>query len=251
MNYSLSNRLCLAGLGTLILSTLGTPAMLAETVSIARSERAAVADDSFVLFDPPSDERVDNSRGGASRPTEVKCIHDDAYSHPLTALLPESGIGRTVAAHPTLLVYMPATNATRAHLTLRDADHSGLYQTQLDIPGTGGIVSLALPADGPALEVGKTYHWSLALLCQPTQTDMPITSGQIRRVELSSTTLAESQSMLAQTLAYGQSGVWHDMLVNMAQLRQTQPDNQAFDENWAELLRREKLDAIANMPLLN
>ncbi|ESA37870.1 hypothetical protein N836_34720 [Leptolyngbya sp. Heron Island J] len=234
-----------------MLGTLVTPAMLAETVSTARARRAAAADDSFVIFEPPSDERVDNSRGGASRPAEIKCIHDDGYAHPLTALLPQSGVGLTVAAHPTLLVYVPATTATRAHLTLRNADHSGLYQTQVEIPGTGGIVSLPLPADSPTLEVGKTYHWSLALLCQPTQTDMPITSGQIRRVELASAALAESQSVLDQTVTYGQSGVWHDMLTNLVQLRQTQPDNQTLNQNWSELLRREKLDAIANMPLLN
>ncbi len=255
MKYSLLNRLCLIWLEILTLGFVLAPVVQAETASSNQTDTnqtdTTAVSDSFVLFEPPSDERVDNSRGGASRPTEVKCLQDEAYLYPLTALIPQSGIGLTVAAHPTLLVYLPATTATRAHLTLRDANYSGLYQSQIEIPATGGVLSLPLPADSPELEVGKTYHWSLALLCQPTQTDIPITSGQIRRIELSADAVAKPQSLLSQAVTYGRSGVWHDMLANLALLRQTEPQNMALDENWAELLQTEDLGAIANTPLLN
>lgn len=259
IKYPLLKRLCLIWLKILMLGFVLAPAGQAETTSAKRSDTAqsdttAATSGSapFILFEPPSDERVDNSRGGASRPTEEKCIHDEAYLYPLTALIPQSGVGLTVAAHPTLLVYVPATTATRAHLTLRDDDYGGLYQSQVEIPETGGVLKLPLPADSPELEVGKTYHWSLALLCQPTQTDMPITSGQIRRVELSADAMVEeSQSLLSQTTIYGQFGVWHDMLANLVLLRQTEPQNQSLNQNWAELLQAEDLGAIANTPLLN
>ncbi|MBE9068264.1 DUF928 domain-containing protein [Leptolyngbya cf. ectocarpi LEGE 11479] len=208
----------------------------------------------MVLFDPPTDERVDNSRGGASRPTETKCSHDDAYGVPLTALIPESGLGLTVAPHPTLLVYVPPTTAPQAHLTLRDENQRGLYQSRIPIPQTGGVLQIALPADSPELAVGQTYHWSLALLCQPTQTDLPIARGQIRRVELSETlseALTEEPSLFSQSAVYGRSGVWHDMLATLVNLRHTQPENSILENNWAEVLQAENLGAIANMPLLN
>ncbi|MEM8612318.1 MAG: DUF928 domain-containing protein [Cyanobacteria bacterium P01_H01_bin.105] len=203
----------------------------------------------YVLFEPPNDDKVDNSRGGASRPVEQKCIQDESSALPLTALIPQSGVGLTVAAHPTLLVYVPPTVATQAHLTLRDANHTGLYQGQVQIPQTGGILSIALPIDSPELAVEETYHWSLALLCQPTQTDIPITSGQIRRVELSDA--VPERSLLSQAVTYGRSGVWHDMLVNLALLKQTEPDNPSLNANWIEVLQSENLGAIANTPLLD
>lgn len=206
--------------------------------------------DTLVLFEPPTDDRVDDSRGGASRPAEVKCIRDRSYALPLTALIPQSGVGLTVEPHPTLMVYVPTTTATHAHLTLRDADTRGLYQSRIKIPQTGGVLQIQLPADSPELAVDETYGWSLALLCQPTQTDMPIASGQIRRVELSDD-VQEPSSLLAQASIYGQFGVWHDMLATLATLRQSQPDDQELVASWVQVLQAENLGAIANTPFLN
>lgn len=204
----------------------------------------------LVLFEPPTDQRVDSSRGGASRPTDVKCIHDQAYKIPLTPLIPQSGVGLTTTAHPTLLVYIPPTTATQAHLTLRDHEQRGLYQSRIQLAKTGGIVRITLSSNSPALTVGQTYHWSLALLCQPTQTDMPIAKGQIRRVERS--VVGDGQpSLFAQAISYGQKGVWHDMLTTLATLRQTQPENRVLQTNWVEILQAEELGAIADTPLLN
>lgn len=242
-------RLCLSLLGTLSIgfwtSAGAAPSALSNAPGVSTSNL-------LVLFEPPTDEKVDNSRGGASRPTDIKCMHDDTYGIPLTAVVPKSGVGLTVAPRPTLLAYVPPTTATQAHLTLRDEAQNGLYQSSIEIPQDGGILRITLPADSPELAVGKTYSWSLALLCQPTQTDLPITSGQIRRVEQPTDMVnVEQQSLYSQAIIYGQAGVWHDMLASMATLRQTEPGNNALSANWAEVLQAEDLDAIANTPLLN
>ena len=252
------NRFCLTLLGFLSLGlVLGSKVQAATLIANLGAINAAdtLHSSVVVLFEPPTDEKVDNSRGGASRPADVKCIQDKAYSSPLTALMPQSGVGLTVASRPTLLVYVPVTTATQVHLTMRDATQGEVYQGWLpipQIPQTGGIVSLTLPTDSPELTVGETYHWSLALLCQPAQTDLPIISGQIRRVERSEDMANEPhQSLLRQAVVYGQLGVWHDMLTSLSTLRQTQPDNHAVEANWFELLQVENLGAIATMPLLN
>lgn len=248
---------CLCLLGALSLGfALSAEAGYAQRASSAPQPlRASVSSVSnpFVLFEPRTDEKVEDSRGGASR-TAMKCTQDEAYSVPLTALIPESGLGLTADPHPTLLVYVPPTTAPQAHLTLKDGDDNGLYQSRVQIPQTGGILSIPLPADSPELAVGDTYHWSLALLCQPTQTDIPIARGQIRRIELSdddAAALAEQTSLLEQAGVYGRSGVWHEMLANLAVLRQTQPENTVLAANWAELLQAENLGAIADTELLN
>ncbi|MEM9089224.1 MAG: DUF928 domain-containing protein [Cyanobacteria bacterium P01_F01_bin.53] len=210
-----------------------------------------------IVFQPPTDEQINDSRGGASRPTEVKCAEDEPYPYPLTALIPHSGLGLTTQPHPTLLVYVPPTKATQVHFTLRDAHHQGVYQAYLPISPGGGIRSLTLPTDSPELLVGNRYQWSLALLCQSPQTDMPVASGYIQRIELAEetsneTTALGNQPLVLQANAYGQAGVWHDMLAILARLQQAQPVvNREWSADWVGLLQAQSLGAIANAPFLN
>ncbi|MEL6779651.1 MAG: DUF928 domain-containing protein [Cyanobacteria bacterium J06597_16] len=203
-----------------------------------------------IVFEPPNDQQINRSRGGASRPTEVKCAEDDTYPHPLTALVPDSGLGLTTRSHPTLHVYVPPTTATQAHFTLRDAQRNGLYQAQLPIAPSGGIWSITLPAGSPELLVGHRYEWSLALLCRSPQTDMPVASGYLERVAVSEAAALTEQPLARQVTTYGEAGVWHDMLASLAQLQQSQPANRELSADWAELLQTESLGAIAHTPLL-
>lgn len=209
-----------------------------------------------IVFQPPTDEKIHDSRGGASRPAEVKCAEDEPYPYPLTALVPHSGLGLTTRPHPTLLVYVPPTTATQVHFTLRDAHHQGVYQTYFPISPEGGIRSITLPTDSPGLLVGNRYQWSLALLCQAPQTDMPVASGHIQRIELAEetsdrTTTLANQPLALQANTYGQAGVWHDMLASLAQLHQAQPVvNREWSADWVGLLQAESLGAIANAPFL-
>ncbi|NEO32269.1 MAG: DUF928 domain-containing protein [Symploca sp. SIO3C6] len=206
---------------------------------------------SIVKFVPPSDQIVDNSRGGASR-AEIKCSHDQAYNHSFKALLPASNQGLTVATHPSFLVYLPKTSAPIIHFTLRDENNRGVYQTTVPIVKTGGIVSISLPEDQPPLQLGKTYQWSVALICQPTQTDIPFASGKVRRIELNSSLSSQldNKNLLQQAFSYGQAGIWYESLVILAQLRKTRPDDQTIADNWLQLLNSVGLEEIAAEPLL-
>lgn len=210
-----------------------------------------------VSFEPPNDQQtLDDSRGGASRPTAVKCSQDQAASPSMTPLTPGQKVGLTVAAHPTFFVYIPATSAQQAHFTLKDDNNRGVYQTLLPINNEGGVVGITLPEDKPALEIGKTYSWSVALICQPTQTDTPMVRGQVRRVELQAgqmpneiNSMILEKAILEQAALYGKSGIWYDSINLLAQLRQRQPNNQTLASNWVKLLDSVGLNAIANQPL--
>ena len=205
-----------------------------------------------VHFEPPTDESVDDSRGGASRPTDIKCIQDEAYNPSLTALLPTSKIGLTVESHPTFFVHIPPTSAPQAHFTLKDDNNRGVYQTVLPLAQTNGILAVRLPENSPALELGVTYQWSLALICQPTQTDIPMVSGRVRRIEPDPAlrTQLARESPLQQAITYGQAGLWYDMLHRLSQLWQTQPHDDTIALNWSSLLNSEGLAAISNEPFL-
>ncbi len=91
----------------------------------------------------------------------------------------------------------------------------------------------------------------MALICQPTQTDIPIVSGKIRRVELDWTlqTQLEKKNSLDQAALYGQAGVWYDMLNSLAQLKKTQPNETTIAANWVHLLNSVGLEEIATKPL--
>ncbi|NEP00979.1 MAG: DUF928 domain-containing protein [Symploca sp. SIO2E9] len=205
----------------------------------------------IVQFLPPNGDKVDNTRGGASR-AEIKCSQDQAYRPPLRVLLPASNQGLTVATHPTFLVYLPKTSAPRVHFTLRDENNRGVYQTTLPIVKTGGIVSISLPEEQPPLELGKTYQWSVALICQLAQTDIPFASGKVRRVAINSalSSQLDNNNLLQQASSYGQAGIWYESLVILAQLRKTRPDDQVITDNWLQLLNSVGLEEIAAEPLL-
>lgn len=116
MKRSLNNCLWLTLLGILSFgSAINTAAQANPTPSPdSRSASRPATNTPLIMFEPPTDEKVDNSRGGASRPTDVKCMHDESYGFPMTALVPQSGVGLTTSSHPTLMVYVPPTMATQA-----------------------------------------------------------------------------------------------------------------------------------------
>ncbi|NEQ23043.1 MAG: DUF928 domain-containing protein, partial [Microcoleus sp. SIO2G3] len=138
-----------------------------------------------VTFDPPGDGKPDNTAGGASRDSG-QCLQDAIASQPtITPLMPTSNRGLTAVERPTFFVYVPQTSAQKAFFTLKDKDESYYYQVTLPILGTAGIVSVKLPADAPALEIGKSYQWSFVTICgESLAVDDPRVEGQIQRIEL-------------------------------------------------------------------
>jgi hypothetical protein len=210
-----------------------------------------------VSFVPPTDEQMDQSRGGASRLASLKCYHDRGYDQPLKSLVPGSQEGLTTQGHPTFWVHIPDTDAHAIHLTLRTGDGQGLYQTQIPLGQTNGIMGITLPQQAPELEPGQSYRWSLALLCNSPQADIPFVEGYVRRVEpgeMPDSDVADSdvaaQTLLAQAATYGQSGIWYDALTALATLKLNQPENHTIGENWVNLLTEVGLGGISQQPLL-
>ncbi len=246
-------KLMMLGLSVAVFSGLFTQVQ-AQSQRTLRSESTSSEITPIVNFEPPDEQKIGRSRGGASRPTDIKCSRDETYSPPMTSLLPASQQGLTVATHPTFWVYIPQTSAPQAHFTLKDENNRGVYQTRFPIKKAGRILSISLPQDKSPLEVGKTYQWSVALICQPTQTDIPIVGGKVKRVESNSVLMTHqsvgtnSEVLLEQAVSYGKEGYWYDMLNNLAQLRQTHPDDKIITTNWINLLNSEGLEKVANKP---
>ncbi len=222
------------------------------------SQRASNPQNYQVIFEPPTDERADDSRGGASR-NATACRNDRVSEIPLTALIPGNNHGLTVASHPSFFVYVPQTSARQIYFSLKDENNVGIYQARLPISGNAGVVKISLPQDQTPLEIGKTYDWSVALMCQPAQSDMPWVTGQLERVQLEENIASDLPSNLSieQAVFYGQAGIWYDTLNILFQLNQSADlgnasaiDSSFMNQNWVNLLNSVGLNAIAHESLL-
>lgn len=208
----------------------------------------------IVTFDPPGEGLPDDAAGGASRAPDGKlCPQDAAAVNPgVMPLMPATNYGQTIASHPTFYLYLPKTSASQVFLSVRDKEENEIYQGFLPAIATGGIVGFQLPAEAPALETGKTYKWSMAIVCgRLLRADSPRISGWIQRVEADATTsgqLSQEPSLEGASL-YGAKGLWYETIGTLAELRRQQPEDATIAENWENLLSSVGLEAIATEPV--
>jgi len=188
-----------------------------------------------------------NREGGASRGS---CL---TGSQRLTALMPENSSGRTIAAHPTLYVYIPNGGEQQAELLLRDlASGKSLYRQPVTINQTPGVVAVAFPADQPPLEIDRLYQWQFRLICDPDDRERDLTvAGVVQRVQPSpalSQQLATAQPARKAAL-FEEAGLWYEALQSTAELRQSDP-NLATNQ-WEALLQEVGLAPITQQPIVS
>jgi hypothetical protein len=209
------------------------------------------------LFTPIADRGAPRqASGGASRvgtyhlnPATVGAAGPAA----LIALLPQSFYGTTVSERPTILVYLPATQAEKAVFSLKDEAGNTLHQMTISVAGKTGVMSIPLPADAPALAVGKNYQWFLALKVDGTLSpSTPYVDGWIQRIQPTAelATVMQQEDALKQATAFGKNGVWYDCVATLAALHTTQPNNATILKQWEELLSSVSLKEIVTAPLL-
>ncbi|MDB9514594.1 DUF928 domain-containing protein [Kamptonema animale CS-326] len=195
----------------------------------------------------------------------------------LTALLPPTSLALTTADRPTFFLYVPHATATKSvtnkddyacnktvsnsnlretfevEFELLDEQEEKIYQTAFTIAGTPGVISFTLPKDSPPLELTKYYRWYFEVICDPEdRSGDSVVSGWTRRVELIPN-LAQELAQASPTdrpAIYARSGLWHDTLTALAQLRKSQPNDLPLANAWAELLKSVGLDNISQEPLV-
>ncbi len=205
-----------------------------------------------VTFEPPAEDMPIRTTGGASR-TISQCVDQLEYGNiPFSALLPASTQGLTAASHPTILAYLPETDAQKVFFSWRDENDQDHYQAILPINNRSGIISLNLPENAPPLEVGKNYQWAIAIMCNDRlQPDSPMVQGQVKRVELASAIQSrlDNDISLNNAAIYGETGLWYETVATLAQLKKAQPNNHNLALNWSNLLSSVGLAKVAEAPL--
>jgi hypothetical protein len=204
-----------------------------------------------VTFNPPKEQAPKRSTGGASRDASTCGADMSATTKAsVTPLLPKTNIGLTVAERPSILIYVPQTNAKKALFGLQDEQGKHSYRTTLSLPQKPGVIEINLPSSVSALKIGKNYQWSLVMICtEELEPDSPWVSGWIRRVESNRNLNNQPTLELASKLA--NMGIWYDSLSTLAELKRRQPNNPTVVTSWQQLLHSINLNEIAEAPLTN
>lgn len=193
--------------------------------------------------------------GGGSRGCSVR--GDGIGNRELTALVPETTMGLTVASFPSFFWYLPPTSSTEVEFVLMDENgEKVIYETRFRTKGEAGIVSLNLPENAslPPLEMDKNYRWYFSMICNPDDRAADLyVQGWIRRVEPNAALteeLATAASDLDRVRIYARNGIWHESVTLLASLRRTNPTDREVENEWKELIESVSLDSVADASLV-
>lgn len=164
--------------------------------------------------------------------------------------------GLTTSLRPSFWFYVPYTQdlTASAEFILQDSVENDIYRNAIALPPKPGVIGVSLPSNA-SLQVGKTYHWYLKVLCnQQQKASVPIyVEGDIQRVNLDSRMMQQLETAVdpqQEVAIYAQEGIWFDSLTMLAQMRQKNPHNASVAEDWQSLLRSVNLDNVATAPLV-
>lgn len=162
--------------------------------------------------------------------------------------------GYTTKANPTLWVYVPydAQSISSSKFSLRNQAGETVYETDLNLTGTPGVISISVPSTAPPLESDQWYQWYLFVdvYCTPTTpAQQDSVDGWVKREEPNATlkTELEKATLQQQANLYAKEGFLEEALITLAELKKTNPS----DDNWTKLLRDSGLEAIATEPVVD
>ncbi|WP_232317168.1 DUF928 domain-containing protein [Anabaena sp. CA = ATCC 33047] len=204
---------------------------------------------SLIMFVPGKPGRL------ATAATRGNCFLNGKTAIPLIPTSKEAQL--TTAEHPTFFFYIPETVKPIQGLEflLRDNESmETLYKKSLKPVEQGGIVSVTIPTDQPALKTGKNYTWAFSMVCDYRNRDQDLfLQGKIERVqdENLSEQIQQTTQPLDQAILYATAGVWENALSVIANLRRERPNDRQVQKYWTDLLKSVELDTVANKPLLS
>ncbi|MEL6815793.1 MAG: DUF928 domain-containing protein, partial [Cyanobacteria bacterium J06598_3] len=169
----------------------------------------------------------------------------------MMAITPESFYGTTLEARPTILVYVPASNAQEAVFSLKDEAKEMVFQMTVAVPAQGGVIAVEMPESAPELAVDANYQWYVAIkLDNELSPASPFVDGWVKRIapslELADALGGEG---IADIEALGANGVWYDTAAQLALLNSAQAD-EAIAGHWFELLESVGLEEVATVPIV-
>jgi Domain of Unknown Function (DUF928) len=196
-------------------------------------------------FKLPNDGAPGNRVGAATRGV---CLNDKDKP-PLTALIPGKNMGLTISDRPTFWFYLPyqANSTTPVKFTLTNTQGKAIYEQNVRLLDTPGVIGVTLPNTAPSLEVDKIYEWKLAAC------DADSVIGRIKRITASDEVMNQLQTSTGRDrlLVYAENSFWYDTIAGLIELRLQNPQDEDLKADWQDLLKSPDIDLgnIASEPI--
>lgn len=209
-------------------------------------------------FSPPTEDILSPSDGDSGKVTGKvtrKATPCEKGKIKLTPLVPENQIGRTVSEYPAFFFYLPKTEAKVAEFVLEDDKGKQIYQTNLNINNSSGVIGISIPTNQNILplQIDKDYTWSIALICDDKDRSADLfEKGIVRRVEVSADIRSQLQKADTRLKAviYARTGIWQDALSTLVAARRANPNNPELAADWKILLDSVNLGEIVAEPIV-
>jgi hypothetical protein len=177
---------------------------------------------------------------------------------PLTRLVGSKTLELTASDRPTFWFYVPYTSqeASSGEFFLQDREGNNLYQTQLTLSQSPGIIGFALPSQVKPLMENRFYRWYFSINCPQRQgtsnkfASPAFITGQVQRIKLTSdlkNRLEIAKTPLEKVHIYAQHGIWYDTFTELANLYLNQPQLATI---WADLLKEVDLENFVQEPVI-
>jgi hypothetical protein len=239
------------------LAVLAALATAAPTAMLAQNAIAAPFNaDNLTDFGAP-----DSTAGGGTR----GCFASSQAGKSLTPLTPhnlklpnnEAVMPLTVQSHPEFFWYVPEAKAESVEFILSDEKGDTIYQAELAVPATAGIMSVSLPQEEKyALKEGTRYYWLVSLVCDRGRLDALASSshifvdGYIQRIEANSE-IAQQIAQSPDANDYANAGIWQEALASFAHQRRDHPQDAAIAQDWHEFLESVDLGQFADVEFVS
>ena len=212
----------------------------------------------FVYFRQP--QRQGTPQG--TRPAGSRKSCPISEKEQLTALVPmtketsgrELRWGLTTKANPSFWFYVPhkLSSINNAKFSLRNRQNKTIYEKELQLINTPGIIHVSVPDNVISLKVGEWYQYYLFM-------DIDCSSKGVYRKEFAQAwvkreaiasgfeTRLERISLRQRGLFYAQNGIWYDAMVSFAKLKYEPGTN----TEWKQMLESAGLGKFSKIRLVD
>ncbi|MEM9274914.1 MAG: DUF928 domain-containing protein [Cyanobacteria bacterium P01_F01_bin.143] len=208
----------------------------------------------------------DTGRSGQQTAGETRRGQCPDVDWPLTALVPSSNSGKTIATHPKLWFYLPYSDQdiSKIEFVIQDAKRRDISRQTLTPQDMPGYLTAGLPETEPGLETGKSYRWYLKVYCQDDANIAPLfVQGWIDKVavreDIAEQPLTEETSVVAAIvdvnelsidsqednsphMKYAYDELWFDAIDSFLTSYVASPNNSTLKKDWEKLIKAKGAD---------
>ena len=174
--------------------------------------------------------------GGGVRGNDVELL----AMPKLDVLTPEQ-TGYTTQASPSLYYYVSEDTQLEFEFTLNRNEQT-LFETRMTTQLEKGINQVSLKELGLKLDEGVEYEWNVAVIPDPTQGSLDVTStGTIKRVK--------AEKKMANYEEYAENGIWYDMLEDLNGKIEGKPADSKLRKERVDLLKQVGLTEVSQFEM--